>query len=112
MNDLIHSEERLEGCPPRIIRLYRAATRKIGSLESTLSGLKRERRELDLEIRKFKGVLQSTLDDRKRFEAEREEAGRLRSLGLSYKDIAKSMGLSNPTMASNRVKQFSKTNRK
>jgi DNA-binding NarL/FixJ family response regulator len=99
-------------CQQRLVRLYRAVTRKIDALESKLSGLNRERRKLDREIREFKGVLQSALDDRKKFKAERAEAGRLRALGCTYKEIAKRMGLSNPTMASNRVKQFNKTNEK
>jgi hypothetical protein len=65
---------------------------------------------LDKEIRNSKGVLQSTLDDRPRLKRERMEAGRLRQLGFSYKEIAVRLGLSNDTMARNRVIQFNKGN--
>ncbi len=89
---------------------YRHTMAEIKRVRLELKKLEIRLKGLDKEIRNSKGVLQSTLDDRPRLKRERMEAGRLRQLGFSYKEIAVRLGLSNDTMARNRVIQFNKGN--
>jgi len=91
-----------------LVRDYRAITGKMKDLESRLAKLNTQRRALDLEIKQFKGVLQSTIDERTKLGIERLQASILRVEGLTYEEIAAKMGLSNATMARNRVIQFNK----
>ena len=89
---------------------YRHTKAEIERVRLELQKLEFKLKGLDEEIRNSKGVLQSTLDNRPKLKRERMEAGRLRRLGLSYKEIAVRLGLSNDTMARNRVIQFNKGN--
>ena len=89
---------------------YRHTMAEIKQVRLELKKLEIRLKGLDEEIRNSKGVLQSTLDNRPRLKRERIEAGKLRRLGLSYKEIAVRLGLSNDTMARNRVIQFNKGN--